>query len=73
MLRENIMKQILFFDVLNSYHPNIKFTLEKNPKEFLDTQMTKENNHIKTQVFAKKSMYPVHCSSKVSFQYGHSH
>ena len=42
------------FDALNSYHPNIKFTQEQNPKRFLDTPIIKENNGIKTQVFAKK-------------------
>ena len=57
------------FDALNSYHPNIKFTLEQNPKKFLDTLIIKENNQIKTQVFVKKSMYPVHWSSKVPFLY----
>ena len=57
------------FDVLNSYYPNIKLTLEQNPKTFLDTQIAKENNQIKTQVFIKKSMYPVHWSSKVPFRY----
>ena len=55
------------FDVLNSYHPNIKFTLEQNPRKFLGTQIIKENNQIKTQVFVKKSMYPVHWSSRVPF------
>ena len=49
-------------DALNSYHPNIKFTLEQNPKRFLDTQIIKENNKIKTQVFVKKIMHPVHWS-----------
>ena len=57
------------FDALNSYHPNIKFTLEQNPKRFLDTQIIKENNGIKIQVFVKKSMYPFHWSSKVPFRY----
>ena len=57
------------FDALNSYHPNIKFTLEQNPKKFLDTQIIKENNQIKTQIFVKKSMYPVHWSSKVPYRY----
>ena len=28
-----------------------------------------ENNRIKTQVFVKKSMYPIHWSSKVPFRY----
>ena len=32
------------FDALSSYHPNIMFTLEQNPKKFLYTQITKENN-----------------------------
>ena len=27
------------FDALNSYHPNIKFTLEQNPKKVLDTHI----------------------------------
>ena len=57
------------FDALNPYHPNIKFTLEQNPKRLLDTQIIKDNNQIKTQVFVKKSMYSVHCSSKVPFRY----
>ena len=55
------------FDALNLYHPNIKFTLEQNPEKFLDTQIIKENNQIKTQVFVKKSMYPLHWFSKVPF------
>ena len=50
-------------DVLNSFHPNIKFILEQNPQGFLN------NNQIKTQVFLKKSMYPIHWSSKVPFRY----
>ena len=55
------------FDTLNSYHPNIKLTLEQNPKRFLVTQIIKENNQIK--VFVKGSLYPVHWSSKVPFRY----
>ena len=38
------------FYMLNPYHPNVKFTLEQNSKRFLDTQIIKENNQIKTQV-----------------------
>ena len=40
------------FDMF-SYHPNIKFTLEQNSTRFFDTQIIKENNWIKTQVFVK--------------------
>ena len=68
MLKENVTNQILFL-MLNSYHPNIKFTLEQNPKRFLDTQIIKESNVVKTQVFVKKSVYPVHWSLKVPFRY----
>ena len=35
----------------------------------MDTQIIKENNEIKTQALAKRSMYPVHWSSKVPFRY----
>ena len=27
------------FEKLNSYHPNIKLTVEKNPMKFLDTKI----------------------------------
>ena len=50
--------------MLNWYH---LFTPELNDKKFLHTQIMKVNNKIKTTVFIKKSMYPVYCSSKVSF------
>ena len=36
------------FGALNLYHANIKFKLEQYPKSFLDTQIIKENNRIKT-------------------------
>ena len=62
-------KEDNLFDELNLYHPNIKFTLEENPKKFLDILIIKENNQMKTQVFLKKSMYPVDWSSKVPFRY----
>ena len=59
------------FVALNSYHPNIRFTLEQNPKNNnqIINQIIKKSNQIKTQVFVKKSMYRVHWSLKVSFQY----
>ena len=37
-LRDNVL-----FDQLNSYHPNIKLTIEVNPSEFLDTKLTNIN------------------------------
>ena len=43
------------FDALNLYHPNKKFTLEQNPKRFLDTQIIKENNKTKSHGFFFKT------------------
>ena len=62
-------KSDTLFNALNSYHPNIKFTLVQNAKRFLNTQIIKENNGIKTQAFAKKFMSLVRWSSKVPFRY----
>ena len=36
---------------LNSYHTNIKLTLEESPRKFLDAGIIKNNNSISTQVF----------------------
>ena len=65
-----LKEKYTLFDALNSYHPDIKFKLEQNPKKFLDTKIIKETNKIKTQVFVKKSTYPVHWSSVVPFAEG---
>ena len=46
-------KSDTLFDALNSYHPYIKFTLEQNPKRFLDTQIIKENNGVKPKFLSK--------------------
>ena len=45
---------------LNSYHTNIKFTIEENPKMFLDSEIIKKNNTISTHVFTKLAKFPVH-------------
>ena len=68
-VKRNRNKADNLFDALNSNHSNIKFALEQNPKKFLDTLIIEKNNQIKTQVFDKKFMYPVHWSSKVPFRY----
>ena len=55
----------LFTD-LNSYHENIKLTLEINPKKFLDAKIIRNDQGIKTQVYNKAQKLPVHYwSSKV--------
>ena len=42
----------LFID-LNSYHENIKMTLEINPNKFLETEIICTKKGIKTQVYNK--------------------
>ena len=49
----------LFTD-LNSYHENIKLTLEINPKKFLDAKIIRNDQGIKTQVYNKAQKLPVH-------------
>ena len=58
----------LFID-LNSYHENIKLTLEINPNKFLDTDIIRTNQGIKTQVYNKAKQLPLHWSSKVPYKY----
>ena len=47
-----------FFDYLNSRHPNIKFTFEKQNRAklaFLDILIATENHNFCTSVFRKKT------------------
>ena len=63
--REKNLNDVSFRN-LNSYHNNIKLTLEENPRKFLDTKIIRKNNTISTQVFAK---FPVYWSSKILTNY----
>ena len=54
---------------MNSYHLNIKLTLEENPRKFLDTEIIRKNNTISTKVLTKLTKFPVHLSSKISTNY----
>ena len=38
------------FEKLNSYHPNLNFTIEKNPTKFLDTKIIRRGCEIETKV-----------------------
>ena len=58
----------LFID-LKSYHESIKLQLEINPNKFLDTEIIRTNQGIKTQVYNKAKKLPVHWSSKVPYKY----
>ena len=45
---------------LNSYHPNIKFTIQKNLAKFLDTEIIRCGCEIETKVYNKsKKFQPV--------------
>ena len=57
------------FNDLNNYHENIKFTLEKNPKKFLDTKIAFEDNNIITEVVSNDRKLPPHWSSKIPKRY----
>ena len=46
------------FDRLNSYHPNIKLTIEVNPSKFLDTKLTNINSTYKFNVYRKNTKLP---------------
>ena len=58
----------LFID-LNSYHENIKLTLETSPNKFLDTEIIRNDQGIKMQVYNKMEKLPVPWYSKVPFKY----
>ena len=48
----------VLFDRLNSYHPNIKLTIEVNPSNFLDTKLTNINGTYKFNVYRKSTKLP---------------
>ena len=48
----------VLFDRLNSYHPNIKFTIEVNPSKFLDIKLTNINGTYKFKVYRKNTKQP---------------
>ena len=54
---------------LNSYHTNIKLTLEESPRKFLDAGIIRNNNSISTQVFPKLKKLPVYWSSEIPISY----
>ena len=57
------------FSKLNSYHKNIKFTIEIAPRKFLDTEITYNSDEIQTSVYRSENKLPTHWSSKVPKKY----
>ena len=57
------------FRALNNYHPNIKLTIEHNPKHFLDSALSFGNHGIETSVYTKENKVPVFWSSRTPKRY----
>ena len=57
------------FEKLNSYHPNIKLTIEKNPMNFLDTKIIRCGYEIETKVYNKPKKLPVDWNLKFPTKY----
>ena len=55
----------ILLENLNSYHPNIKFTVEENPDHFLDTSFTHQERHFITKVHQKPGKLQVHWKSAI--------
>ena len=45
------------FEKLNTYHDNIKLTIEENPTKFLDTEIVRHNSAIITKVYTRSSKF----------------
>ena len=45
---------------MNSYHPNIKLTIEISPKKFLDTKILRISNQIQCFMYQKESKKLIH-------------
>ena len=59
----------ILFDRLNSYHPNIKLTIEVNASKFLNTKLTNINGNYKFNVYRKNTKLPSPWTSKTPKRY----
>ena len=50
---------------LNSYHPNIAFTVEENPNHFLDTAFIVKDKKFTSGVYKKPGKFPTHWKSQI--------
>ena len=57
------------FKALNSYHKNIKLTIEINPIKFLDTHLHNKDRTFVTKVYRKETKIPAHWSSQIPKRY----
>ena len=57
------------FKASNSYHKNIKLTIEINPIKFLDTHLHNKDGTFVTKVYRKETKIPAHWSSQIPKRY----
>ena len=57
------------FKALNSYHKNIKLTIEINSVKFLDTHLHNKDGTYVTKIYRKEAKIPAHWSSQISKRY----
>ena len=55
----------ILLENLDSYHPNIKFTVEETPDHFLDTAFTHQEGNFITKVHQKPGKLQVHWKSAI--------
>ena len=68
IIRREKNKPDELFNKINSYHKNIKFTIEITPRKFLDTEISYEKE-IQTSVYRSDNKLPNHWNSKVPKKY----
>ena len=59
----------VLFDRLNSYHPNIKLTIEVNPSKFLNTKLININGTYEFNIYQKNTKLPSPWISKTPKHY----
>ena len=57
------------FKEMNKFYQIIKCTIEKHPRKFLDTEIVRTEEDIKTKVFRKPNNSPAHWFSKTPKRY----
>ena len=53
------------YERVNNYHPNIKLTVEINPKKFLNSEIIDNEGAIETKVYRKTTKLPVPWASNI--------
>ena len=69
-VRRKKNKNDILFNALNSFHKNIKLTVEVNPTKFLDTQISRyPDGSLSFKVVQKERKLPIHWTSAIPKQY----